>query len=85
MSNKDKNDYSPTLQLPSTSFSMRANLLNAEPMHQQRWESMGIYDRIKQSGHEKGPYIFHDGPPYANGAIHMGHLLNKILKDLVIR
>jgi len=85
MSNKDKNDYSPTLQLPSTSFSMRANLLNAEPMHQQRWESMGIYDRIKQSGHEKGPYIFHDGPPYANGAIHMGHLLNKILKDLVVR
>ena len=85
MSNTDKNDYSSTLQLPKTSFSMRANLLNAEPMHQKRWESMKLYDRIKKAEHKKGPYIFHDGPPYANGNIHVGHLLNKILKDLVVR
>ncbi len=85
MSNTDKNDYSSTLQLPKTSFSMRANLLNAEPMHQKRWEGMKLYDCINKAEHKKGPYIFHDGPPYANGNIHVGHLLNKILKDLVVR
>ncbi len=85
MSNKDKNDYSSTLQLPKTSFSMRANLLNAEPMHQKRWEGMDLYDQIKKTESKNGRYIFHDGPPYANGKIHMGHLLNKILKDLVVR
>jgi len=85
MSKKDKNDYSSTLQLPRTSFAMRANLLNAEPRHQERWERMGLYDLIQGKERTKGPYIFHDGPPYANGKIHMGHLLNKILKDLVVR
>lgn len=85
MSKKDKNDYSSTLQLPRTSFSMRANLLNAEPLHQDRWDSMNLYEAIRGKKRAKGPYIFHDGPPYANGKIHMGHLLNKILKDLVVR
>lgn len=85
MSNTDKKDYSSTLQLPKTSFAMRANLLNAEPMHQKRWKGMKIYDCIKKAEHKKGPYVFHDGPPYANGKIHMGHLLNKVLKDLVVR
>lgn len=64
---------------------MRANLLNAEPLHQERWEGMGLYGLIQEKKNKKGPYIFHDGPPYANGKIHMGHLLNKILKDLVVR
>lgn len=85
MSHDTKRDYSSTLQLPRTSFSMKANLLQAEPRHQQRWEQMGLYSRIQQRPSPAGDYVFHDGPPYANGLIHMGHLLNKILKDLVVR
>ena len=85
MSDEGKKDYSSTLQLPRTSFSMRANLLQAEPRQQERWERIDLYPRIQQEASPAGPYVFHDGPPYANGPIHMGHLLNKILKDLVVR
>ncbi len=85
MSDDGKKDYSSTLQLPKTAFSMRANLLQAEPKHQERWERIDLYRRIQQEPSPGGPYVFHDGPPYANGPIHMGHLLNKILKDLVVR
>ena len=85
MSQKQKNDYSSSLQLPKTSFSMKANLLNAEPKHQSRWSELNLYEKIGASPHPAGRYTFHDGPPYANGPIHMGHLLNKILKDLVVR
>jgi isoleucyl-tRNA synthetase len=85
MSQKEKNDYSSTLQLPKTSFSMKANLLNAEPKHQARWAKLDLYREIQSAPHPSGSYTFHDGPPYANGPIHMGHLLNKILKDLVVR
>ena len=85
MSDEGKKDYSATLQLPKTSFSMRANLLQAEPRHQERWERMELNRRIQEETSPSGPYVFHDGPPYANGPIHMGHLLNKILKDLVVR
>src|SRR5690606_18125330 len=80
-----KNNYSATLQLPRTSFSMRANLLQAEPRHQERWAGLDLYQRTRKIAHPRGRYILHDGPPYANGPIHMGHLLNKILKDLVVR
>ncbi len=85
MSQEEKRDYSSTLQLPRTGFSMKANLLQAEPRHQQRWEALGLYRRAQERPAPGGPYVFHDGPPYANGPIHMGHLLNKILKDLVVR
>lgn len=85
MHQKEKNDYSSTLQLPKTSFSMKANLLSAEPEHQIRWQELDLYAKIQSSPHPGGAYTFHDGPPYANGPIHMGHLLNKILKDLVVR
>lgn len=78
-------DYSATLQLPRTSFSMRANLLEAEPAHQRRWERLDLYKSVLDRARRRPPYVFHDGPPYANGPIHMGHLLNKILKDLVVR
>ncbi|MCH5373882.1 MAG: class I tRNA ligase family protein, partial [Planctomycetes bacterium] len=84
MSEDTKRDYSSTLQLPRTAFSMRANLLQAEPKHQERWDRIRLYDRLQERPVRK-KYVFHDGPPYANGAIHMGHLLNKILKDLVVR
>lgn len=79
------NDYRTTLQLPRTDFPMRANLLEMEPRHQQRWDKMKLYRSLQQAEAPRGAYVFHDGPPYANGEIHMGHLLNKILKDLVVR
>ncbi len=64
---------------------MKGNLLQLEPRLQARWERMGLYRRMRDLDHSRGPYILHDGPPYANGPIHMGHLLNKTLKDLVVR
>jgi isoleucyl-tRNA synthetase len=64
---------------------MKANLLQTEPGHQQRWEALDLYRRVQERPSPAGLYVFHDGPPYANGPIHMGHLLNKILKDLVVR
>lgn len=85
MSKETKNDYRSTLQLPKTSFSMRANLLQTEPRFQQRWDRLELYRKTRRLEHPAGLYILHDGPPYANGPIHMGHLLNKILKDLVVR
>jgi isoleucyl-tRNA synthetase len=86
MSAEKKNDrYRETLQLPKTDFSMRAGLLTKEPRFQERWEAIDLYRRQQQQPHPAGPFVFHDGPPYANGNIHMGHLINKILKDLVVR
>lgn len=82
---KDKNAYRSTLQLPNTSFDMRANLLSKEPKIQERWGRINLQSRISGKVHPAGPFVFHDGPPYANGSIHLGHLLNKILKDLVVR
>jgi isoleucyl-tRNA synthetase len=76
--------YKTTLNLPQTSFPMKANLVQNEPASQKRWAKIGVYQKLRerQSG---GRYIFHDGPPYANGAIHLGHLMNKTLKDFVVR
>jgi isoleucyl-tRNA synthetase len=82
---KDKNAYRATLQLPKTSFDMRANLLKKEPKIQERWGRINLQSRISEKAHPAGSFVFHDGPPYANGSIHLGHLLNKILKDLVVR
>jgi len=82
---KKKDRYRDTLQLQKTSFSMRAGLLRKEPELQARWAEMNLYERALAQPHPNGPFIYHDGPPYANGTIHMGHLLNKILKDLVVR
>ncbi|MCU0304313.1 MAG: isoleucine--tRNA ligase [Thermoanaerobaculales bacterium] len=86
MSAETKKDrYRETLQLPQTEFSMRAGLLEKEPRFQERWQRIGLYRRQQEQPHPAGPFVFHDGPPYANGNIHMGHLINKILKDLVVR
>ena len=78
-------DYKHTLNLPETHFPMRGNLAKREPETLARWEKMDIYQAIRQarSGAEK--YILHDGPPYANGDIHIGHSVNKILKDIIIK
>src|SRR5919107_5879417 len=74
-----------TLNLPKTDFSMKANLPQNEPKMLARWEEMRIYDAIRQSRYGRPTYVLHDGPPYANGPIHLGHALNKCLKDFVVK
>src|SRR6202045_3755885 len=74
-----------TLNLPKTDFSMKANLPQNEPKWLERWEKMDIYRKIRESRRGSPSYILHDGPPYANGAIHEGHALNKCLKDFVVK
>ncbi|MEL6533038.1 MAG: class I tRNA ligase family protein, partial [Pseudomonadota bacterium] len=77
-------DYKATLNLPKTDFPMRAGLPKREPDWLDRWEKLGVYDRLRaQEGREI--FCLHDGPPYANGNLHIGHALNKILKDMVVR
>ncbi|MFQ6672516.1 MAG: isoleucine--tRNA ligase, partial [Candidatus Tectimicrobiota bacterium] len=78
-------DYKATLNLPTTAFPMRANLPEREQEMLARWEVMDIYQRLREASGERPTYILHDGPPYANGHIHIGHALNKILKDIVIK
>ncbi len=77
-------DYKPTLTLPKTDFPMRAGLPKREPKWLQKWADMGLYEALRAKEGRK-PYILHDGPPYANGHLHIGHALNKILKDMVVR
>lgn len=78
-------DYKHTLNLPKTDFPMKADLPNREPKILKHWQDMDIYGKIRDIRKGKNKFILHDGPPYANGNIHMGHALNKILKDIVIR
>ena len=79
MSDTMRRDYRSTLNLPKTAFPMKANLPKLEPAMLERWETMDIYGRIRQAAAKRPLWILHDGPPYANGHIHMGHLLNKVL------
>lgn len=78
-------DYKKTLLLPKTKFPMKANLRQREPEMLKFWEEIGAYDAMITSGGDKGEYCLHDGPPYANGHIHMGTALNKVLKDIVVK
>jgi isoleucyl-tRNA synthetase len=78
-------DYKATLNLPQTDFPMKANLTQKEPFTLRFWEDEGIYSRIQEKNKNSTPYILHDGPPYANGHIHIGHALNKILKDIIVK
>ncbi|MFS0861413.1 isoleucine--tRNA ligase [Fredinandcohnia sp. 179-A 10B2 NHS] len=78
-------DYKDTLLMPKTEFPMRGNLPNREPEMQERWEQMDIYKKVQERTKDRPFFILHDGPPYANGDIHMGHALNKILKDMIVR
>jgi len=78
-------DYKTTVFLPRTDFAMRANLPTREPEILKRWEEMGLYARLRAAAKGRPKFVLHDGPPYANGAIHIGHALNKILKDVVNR
>ncbi len=78
-------DYSETLFLPKTDFPMRAGLPQKEPEILARWQKLKVYERLRAAAHGRAKFILHDGPPYANGNIHIGHALNKILKDVVTR
>ncbi|CAK00752.1 isoleucine--tRNA ligase [Bartonella tribocorum] len=78
-------DYSKTLYLPQTNFPMRAGLPQKELELMARWENIGLYAQLRQQAKDRPFYILHDGPPYANGHIHIGHALNKVLKDVVVR
>jgi len=81
----DKIDYSKTLYLPQTEFPMRAGLPEKEPVIVKRWQDMDLYRRLREDAKGRTKYVLHDGPPYANGNIHIGHALNKILKDVITR
>ena len=85
MSNKEEKDYSETLNLPKTDFPMRGNLPKNEPAFLEFWNDIDIYDKVqkKNAGHQK--FVLHDGPPYANGEIHLGHTMNKVLKDIIVK
>ncbi|KZE76405.1 isoleucine--tRNA ligase [Paenibacillus elgii] len=78
-------DYGKTLNLLQTDFPMRGNLPQAEPKMQQHWDETDIYRQVQESRKGKPKFVLHDGPPYANGDIHIGHALNKILKDIIVR
>ncbi len=78
-------DYSKTLFLPETAFPMRGGLPQKEPELLARWARIGLYGRLREAGRGRDRFVLHDGPPYANGNIHIGHALNKILKDVVTR
>jgi len=78
-------DYSATLYLPQTDFPMRAGLPQKEPEILMRWQRIGLYEKLREAAAGRARFVLHDGPPYANGNIHIGHALNKILKDLVTR
>ncbi|WP_089724173.1 isoleucine--tRNA ligase [Candidatus Thiosymbion oneisti] len=78
-------DYKDTLNLPKTAFPMKANLAQREPAILARWEAMDLYGRIRQAAAGRDRFILHDGPPYANGEIHIGHAVNKVLKDIIVK
>jgi isoleucyl-tRNA synthetase len=78
-------EYKDTINLPNTAFPMKANLANREPQMLKQWEQSGLYERIQVHTQGRPLFILHDGPPYANGDIHIGHAVNKILKDMVVK
>ena len=81
----DTPDYKNTLNLPKTDFPMRAGLPTREPVWLERWAKQDIYHTQRSNAEGREPFILHDGPPYANGNLHIGHALNKILKDFIVR
>ena len=73
------------INLPKTAFSMKANLPTREPQILEYWKKINLYDELRNSSKGKEKFVLHDGPPYANGNIHMGTALNKILKDIIVK
>ena len=77
--------YKDTLNLPKTDFPMRGNLANREPEMLKRWKEIELYERIRKASEGREKYVLHDGPPYANGDIHIGHAVNKVIKDVIVK
>jgi isoleucyl-tRNA synthetase len=78
-------DYKDTLNLPKTAFPMKASLAQREPQRLKQWQEMGLYEKIRAASAGRPKFILHDGPPYANGELHLGHAVNKILKDMIVK
>ena len=78
-------DYKATLNLPQTDFPMKANLAQREPERLKAWAEMDLYGQMREEGKGRPTFILHDGPPYANGELHVGHAINKILKDIIVK
>ena len=78
-------NYKDTLNLPKTDFPMKADLVNREPERLAKWEAEGLYEQIQASRKDAPEFVLHDGPPFANGDVHMGTALNKILKDVIVK
>src|SRR2546425_9919276 len=78
-------DYRPTVFLPKTDFPMRGGLPTLEPKLVERWQRMDLYHKLREASRGREKFVLHDGPPYANGNLHLGHALNKILKDIIVR
>ncbi len=78
-------DYKTTINLPHTRFPMKANLAQREPLILERWGNIDVYKRLRETGTGRPAYVLHDGPPYANGVIHIGHAVNKVLKDIIVK
>ena len=78
-------DYKNTLNLPDTAFPMRGDLAKREPAMLKAWYDSGLYQKIREARKGRKSFILHDGPPYANGNIHIGHSVNKILKDIIVK
>ena len=85
MSDKKNKGYRDSLNLPKTSFAMKANLVQREPAQRKAWDKIDMYETIMKARADAPLYTLHDGPPYANGDIHMGHVINKVLKDIVLK
>src|SRR5580698_4147187 len=81
----EKKNYKTTLNLPQTAFPMEAKLVQSEPVRLKKWEAMRLYEEIQTRSKNDKKWVLHDGPPFANGDIHIGHLINKTLKDVILR
>ena len=82
---ENKTDYKKTLNLPDTPFPMRGDLARREPHRVEEWQEKRVYEKIREASRGRPKFVLHDGPPYANGDIHIGQAVNKILKDVVVK
>ncbi|HSW70574.1 MAG TPA: class I tRNA ligase family protein, partial [Gammaproteobacteria bacterium] len=82
---ESKKEYKNTLNLPQTDFPMKADLAKREPAILEKWQQLGLYQKLREQGKGRPNFVLHDGPPYANGPIHLGHAVNKVLKDIVVK
>src|SRR6185436_13303548 len=85
METETKVDLKTTITLPDTPFPLKGNLAQNEPARLKKWEDINLYERLREAREGRPLYVLHDGPPYANGRLHLGHVLNKVLKDFCIK